>query len=210
MNKIILESLNRSYFTLSIAIFEKGASQQSETFPQATLCLWNLQRENRGKPAFNQFSNFIEMPKRIPLPQLQNHCPMYWKRIEIPKRIPLPQLQNHYPMYWKRIEIPKRILLQQLLNHYSNVLKTYWNTQTNPASTVTEPLSIVLKTYWNTQTNPASTVTEPLSNILKTEILKTSILANIRLLSRIFRKSRFHSFIRNLLQGVIIKILYFR
>ena len=52
MKKMSLQSLVILSFTLSIAIFEKDACQQSACFPQTTTCLWSLQRENRSKPAF--------------------------------------------------------------------------------------------------------------------------------------------------------------
>ena len=50
MKKISLQSLIIS--AISIAFFEKGSYQQPTSFPQAMLCLWNLERENRGKSAF--------------------------------------------------------------------------------------------------------------------------------------------------------------
>ena len=45
MKKMSLESVTIFSFTFSIAIFKKDAYQQSASFPQATLCFWNLQRE---------------------------------------------------------------------------------------------------------------------------------------------------------------------
>ena len=60
-----LQSLISSYFTIGIAIFENGACQQSVSFPQATLCLWNLERKNRGKLAFKLCD--VIVPKWIPL-----------------------------------------------------------------------------------------------------------------------------------------------
>ena len=50
--KMSFQSLITSPFTITIAIFKKGSCEQSVSFPQATLCLQNLERENRGKPAF--------------------------------------------------------------------------------------------------------------------------------------------------------------
>ena len=47
-----LQPLILSSFTIGIAIFENGACQQFVSFLQATLCLWNLEQKNRGKPAF--------------------------------------------------------------------------------------------------------------------------------------------------------------
>ena len=58
--------LTISCFTLSIAVFEEGTFQQSTSFPQATLA------------AFMKFVR-IGMPKRIPLPLLQNYYPIYWE-----------------------------------------------------------------------------------------------------------------------------------
>ena len=48
------------FFSLTHCRFQKKASrQQSASFPLPTLCLWNLLRENRGKPIFSQLSNCI-------------------------------------------------------------------------------------------------------------------------------------------------------
>ena len=104
-----LQSLTTPSFTLSITIFEKGACQQSTSFPQATSYLWNLQLENWGKLAFSQLSHYV----------------------------------------------------------------TYWNVQTNPASTVTELLAIILKNEILT----ASTFYQRKiiqQNILQTEIFSKS------------------------------------
>ena len=49
--KMSLQSLILFSLTLNIAIFKKGARQQRHLFHKPR-CLWNLQRENRGKPAF--------------------------------------------------------------------------------------------------------------------------------------------------------------
>ena len=43
-----LQSLILSFFTIAIVILENGACQQSVPFLQATLCLRNLERKNRG------------------------------------------------------------------------------------------------------------------------------------------------------------------
>ena len=56
-----LQSLIISPFTISIAIFEKDACQQSASFLQATLCLLNLELENRGKLAF-KLCDILESP----------------------------------------------------------------------------------------------------------------------------------------------------
>ena len=61
MKKMSLQSLIISSFILRIAIFEKDACQQSASFPQITLFLWNLQRENRGKPAY-KLCDVLECP----------------------------------------------------------------------------------------------------------------------------------------------------
>ena len=54
-----LLSVAVSFFNVSIAIFEKGACQQSASFPQATLCLWILQQEHRSTLAFSQLWNCV-------------------------------------------------------------------------------------------------------------------------------------------------------
>ena len=47
------------FFYLSIATFGKTPFQQSTSFPQATLSLWNLQSQNQGKPVFSKLSNCV-------------------------------------------------------------------------------------------------------------------------------------------------------
>ena len=76
--KMSLQSLAISSFTLSIAIFERGACRQSASLPQATLGLWIYNGKLR-QARFEPELWHIRMSKRIPLPQLQNYYPLYWK-----------------------------------------------------------------------------------------------------------------------------------
>ena len=62
--KMSLQSLIISAFTISIAIFEKVACQQSASILQATLVFMKFRTENRGKPAF-KLCDVLESPNEI-------------------------------------------------------------------------------------------------------------------------------------------------
>ena len=81
------QSLTISSFTLSTVIFEEGTCQQLASFPQVTLSLWNLNKkiEARQLSASFQIVWYIEMPKWMLLPQLQNYYQLYILKNEILK-----------------------------------------------------------------------------------------------------------------------------
>ena len=97
---------------LHLFIFKKGVCQKSASFLQAKLCLWNLQRENWGKPAFIQLSNCMTYWNSKTNPTSQNYYPFYWK------------MKSSKQVYFINIRLLSRVLCRN--RFYSFIKNNIW------------------------------------------------------------------------------------